>query len=148
MNNVNLSGRLTRDPELKTTASGKSVCNFTMAIDKKMSNEQKDKAKANGDPTADFPQCQCWGHDAEYLCKYGKKGSFVIASGRLQTRSYEDKDGKKVYVTEVICADLQLIRTEPKEDPGMTYLAGGESYTKDQISKDIAAEETGDDLPF
>lgn len=146
MNSVNLSGRLTKDPELRTTSGGKSVCTFTMAVDKKLSAEKRDKAKAEGQPTADFPQIQAWGHDAEYLCNYGKKGSFVIVSGRISTRNYEDKDGRKVYVTEVSADDVQVIREQPKET-GPAYLSGGTSYSKDQVSQDIAAE-TSDDLPF
>lgn len=148
MNRVTLSGRLTRDPELRTTNGGKSVCSFNLAIDKKMSAEKRDRAKENGEPTADFPLCQVWGHDAEYLCNYGRKGALVEIDGRLTTRSYDDRDGRKVYVTEVVADELQLVREQPKEDAGAAYLTGGgTSYTKDQVSQDIAAE-TSDDLPF
>lgn len=149
MNRVTLSGRLTKDPELRTTIGGKSVCSFNLAIDKKMSAEKRDAAKANGEPTADFPLCQVWGHDAEYLCSYGHKGSRVEIDGRISTRSYDDRDGRKVYVTEVVADELQLVREQPKEDAGAAYLTGGgNSYTKDQISQDIAADEANDDLPF
>lgn len=148
MNRVTLSGRLTRDPELRTTNGGKSVCSFNLAIDKKMSAEKRDRAKENGEPTADFPLCQVWGHDAEYLCNYGRKGALVEIDGRLTTRSYDDRDGRKVYVTEVVADELQLVREQPKEDADAAYLTGGgNSYTKDQVSQDIAAE-TSDDLPF
>lgn len=148
MNRVILSGRLTRDPELRTVSGGRSVCTFTLAIDKRMSTEQRDKAKAEGKPTADFPQVQVWNHDAEYLCNYGRKGSFVEVDGRITTRSYEDKDGRKVYVTEVAADELKLIREQPKEDTGPAYMTGGSSYTRDEISQDIAADSTNDDLPF
>lgn len=146
MNSVNISGRLTRDPEIRKTTTGKSVCSFTLAIDKKMSKDQKDAAKQNGEPTADFVSCVAWNHDADYLSTYGQKGNFVEISGRIQTRSYDDKDGKKIYVTEVVAADLQLIREQPKET-GPSYLSGGTSYGKDDISRDLAEEPT-DDLPF
>ena len=149
INSVNLSGRLTRDPEIRTTQNGSKVCSFNIAVDKRMSEDQQEKAKAEGKPTADFPQIQVWGKTAEYLCRYGRKGSFVAVSGRLETRSYDDRDGRKVYVTEVVADELQLVREQPKEDAGPAYLTGGgNSYTKDQISQDIAADETNDDLPF
>ena len=148
MNSVNISGRLTRDPEIRNTGTGKSVCSFTLAVDKKMSKEQKEQARQNGDQTADFIGCVAWNHDAEYLSTYGQKGNWVEVSGRLQSRSYDDKDGKKVYVTEVVADQkLQLIRTEPRET-SPSYLNGGTSYTKDDISQDIAADPSNDDLPF
>lgn len=148
MNSVNISGRLTRDPEIRNTGTGKSVCSFTLAVDKKMSKEQKEQARQNGDQTADFISCVAWNHDAEYLSTYGQKGNWVEVSGRLQSRSYDDKDGKKVYVTEVVADQkLQLIRTEPRET-SPSYLSGGTSYTKDDISQDIAADPSNDDLPF
>ena len=147
MNSVNISGRLTKDPEIRKTASGKSVCSFTLAVDKKMSREQKEQAKQNGDPTADFISCVAWNHDADYLSTYGQKGNLVEISGRLQSRSYDDKDGKRVYVTEVVAADLQLIREQPKETNYDPPSIGGTSYRKDDISRDIA-DNTPDDLPF
>lgn len=146
MNSVNISGRLTKNPEIRKTGTGKSVCSFTLAVDKKMSKDQKEIAKQNGEQTADFISCVAWNHDAGYLSTYGQKGNIVEISGRLQSRSYDDKDGKKVYVTEVVAADLQLIRTESRET-SPSYLSGGTSYSKDDISQDIAAE-TSDDLPF
>ena len=147
MNSVNISGRLTRDPEIRKTTTGKSVCSFTLAVDKKMSKDQLETAKQNGEPTADFISCVAWNHDADYLSTYGQKGNIVEISGRLQSRSYDDKDGKRVYVTEVVAADLQLIRTEPRET-SPSYLSGGTSYTKDDISRDVASDPFNDDLPF
>lgn len=147
MNSVNISGRLTRDPEIRKTTTGKSVCSFTVAVDKKMSKDQLETAKQNGEPTADFISCVAWNHDADYLSTYGQKGNMVEITGRIQTRNYDDKDGKKVYVTEVVAADLKLIRTEPRET-SPSYLSGGTSYTKDDISQDIAADPSNDDLPF
>lgn len=147
MNSVNISGRLTKNPEIRKTGTGKSVCSFTVAVDKKMSKDQLEIAKQNGDPTADFISCVAWNHDADYLSTYGQKGNMVEITGRIQTRNYDDKDGKRVYVTEVVAADLKLIRTEPRET-SPSYLSGGTSYTKDDISQDIAADPSNDDLPF
>ena len=147
MNSVNISGRLTRDPEIRKTTTGKSVCSFTVAVDKKMSKDQLETAKQNGEPTADFINCVAWNHDADYLSTYGQKGNMVEITGRIQTRNYDDKDGKRVYVTEVVAADLKLIRTEPRET-SPSYLSGGTSYTKDDISRDVAADPFNDDLPF
>lgn len=113
-----------------------------------MSEDQQEKAKAEGKPTADFPQIQVWGKTAEYLCRYGRKGSFVAVSGRLETRSYDDRDGRKVYVTEVK-ADTVEVPGQPREERNEpAYMTGGgTSYTKDDISRDIA-DQISDDLPF
>lgn len=147
MNSVNLYGRLTRDPELKTAGNGNSYCNFTVAIDRLLSKEAKADAEAKGNPTADFPNVVAWGHSAEYLCNYGRKGTKVSVTGRLQTRSYDDRDGRKVYVTEVKADQVELGDIQREKDAG-TYLSSGISYTKDMISQDIAAAAEDGDLPF
>lgn len=113
MNNMNLAGRLTKEPELRKTTEGLSVCMFTIAVDRPVS---KKNAKA-GEQTADFIQCVAWRQSAEYLCKYGHKGDLVTASGPLHTRNYKDKDGRTVYVTEVTVNDLQVYSRQPQKQP-------------------------------
>ena len=94
-------GRLTRDPELKTTPNGVNVCSFRIAVSRRFKD-------ANGKYPADFIPCVAWRNEAEYLCKYGSKGQYVTVSGSIQTRNYTDKDGKKVFVAEVVADDLSL----------------------------------------
>lgn len=101
LNSVELVGRLTRKPELRVTQSGLNVVSFSLTVTRAY-------ADANGDHQADFPNCVAWRKNAEYLSKYGDKGQVCSVHGNLQTRSYQDKDGKKVYVTEVQCDHVGL----------------------------------------
>lgn len=103
INRVVLVGRLTRDPELKK-AGETSVTNFTVACDR--------KRKVEGQPTADFIPVVCWGKTAEVVAQYTHKGSLVGVEGRIQIRNYDSKDGKKVFVTEVLADSVQFL--EPK----------------------------------
>ena len=96
INRVVLLGRLTKDPELRTTQNGISTCTFTVAVDRMKKDE------------ADFPQCVAWRQQADYLTRYGHKGDMVGVDGRIQTRTY-DKDGRTVYVTEIVVDSLQLV---------------------------------------
>lgn len=102
INRVTLIGRLTKKAELKSTPNGKSVCNFTLAV-------QRDK------DNTDFIYCTSWGKTAEVLAQYTDKGSLVGVDGRLQVRSY-DSNGTTKYATEVICEGLTLCDSKPKEE--------------------------------
>ena len=101
MNRVDLVGRLTRDPELRHTNSGRAVCQLNLAINRTFTNQ-------NGEREADFINVVVWDKQAENVCKYVTKGRLVSVEGRLQSRSYDDKDGKKVYVTEVVALSVQF----------------------------------------
>ena len=102
MNRVDLVGRLTRDPELRHTNSGRAVCQISLAINRTFTNQ-------NGEREADFINVVVWDKQAENVCKYVTKGRLVSVEGRLQSRSYDDKDGKKVYVTEVVALSVQFL---------------------------------------
>lgn len=151
MNSVQLTGRLTKDPEAKQTQTGLSVCSFTLAVDRHMSKN------AQVQQTADFIQCVAWRQSADYLTGYGKKGDMVELEGKIQTRNYDDRDGKKVYVTEVVANNLSLISSGTKKSSSAPA-AGNVSLTRDDISKSLNetnlfdtgpdAGITGDDLPF
>lgn len=106
INRVVLTGRLTRNPELKTTQNGLSVASFTIAVNRQFSDSQ-------GKRGADFISCVAWRKSAENLCKYTHKGSLIGIDGRLQTRSY-DNNGQKVFVTEVVVDSFSLL--EPKNE--------------------------------
>lgn len=97
MNKVVLIGRLTKDPELRRTQSGKSVATFTLAVD----NHRKDEG-------ADFPVCVAWERVADLLNQYVKKGQKIGVSGRLQTRTYDSK-GHKQFVTEVVVDEVEFL---------------------------------------
>ena len=105
INRAVLTGRLTKDAELRTTQNGLSVATFTLAVNRQYS-------KAKGD--ADFINCVIWRKAAENFCNFTSKGSLVGIDGRIQTRSYENKSGQKVYVTEIVVDSFSLL--ESKKD--------------------------------
>ena len=107
INRVVLTGRLTRNPEVKTTQNGLSVAAFTIAVNRQFSDSQ-------GNRGADFISCVIWRKSAENLCKYTHKGSLIGIDGRLQTRSYDNNNGQKVFVTEVVVDSFSLL--EPKNE--------------------------------
>lgn len=100
INRVVLSGRLTKDIALKTTITGSSVCNFTLAVDRNI--------KHPGRQNADFINCVAWGKNAENMSKYLHQGSLIAVDGRLQSRSYE-KNGHKVHVTEMLVESVNFL---------------------------------------
>ena len=104
INRVVLVGRLTRDPELRTTGSGISVATFTLAVDRQFTNSQ-------GERGADFVSCVIWRKSTENFCNFTSKGSLVGIDGRIQTRSYDNKDGQRVYVTEVVVDNFALLES-------------------------------------
>jgi single-strand DNA-binding protein len=104
INRVVLVGRLTRDPDLRTTGSGISVLSFTLAVDRQYTNAQ-------GERDADFINCVIWRKAAENFANFTSKGSLVGIDGRLQTRNYENKDGQRVYVTEVVVDNFALLES-------------------------------------
>jgi len=105
INRTILVGRMTKDCDLRYTQSGKAVGNFTLAVNRPF--------KTNGEQQADFINCTVWDKGAENLANYMKKGSQVGVDGRIQTRTFEAKDGKTVFVTEVIADSVQFL--EPKD---------------------------------
>ena len=104
INRVLLVGRFTRDPELRTAGSGISAATFTLAADRQFTNSQ-------GERGADFISCVIWRKSAENFCNFTSKGSLVGIDGRIQTRSYDNKDGQRVYVTEVVVDNFALLES-------------------------------------
>ena len=101
MNKVILMGRLTKEPEVKNTANGTAVAKFTLAVDRRFKD-------ANGQKQTDFISCLAWRQTATFISSYFHKGSKIAITGSIQTRSYDDKDGKKVYVTEVVVDEAEF----------------------------------------
>ena len=141
INRVILVGRMTKDHVLRKTQSGASVTSFTVACDRRV--------KAEGQPTADFINCVCWNKVADNTAQYTHKGSLVGVEGRIQTRSFDDQSGKRVYVTEVVADAVQFL--EPKGTNGTaantpSYDAGNQGTEHDANESDFRLQE--DDLPF
>lgn len=102
MNKVILIGRLTRDPELRYTQSGSAVTTFTLAVDRRFTNQ-------NGEREADFINCVAWQKTAEFVANYFKKGRAMALEGRMQVRSYEANDGQRRWVTEVVAEQIEFV---------------------------------------
>ena len=110
MNLVVLIGRLTKDPELRyTPKTGTAAASFTLAVDKELSKEKKEEMESKGQPTADFINIVVWGRQAESCANYLRKGKLAAVNGRLQSRYYEDKEGNKRYVTEVVASRVEFL---------------------------------------
>lgn len=126
MNKAILIGRTTRDAEVRSTQSGKEVAIFTLAVD-------RDYKNAQGEREADFIPCVAWGKLAEICGKYLTKGKQCAVAGRIQVRNYEDNNGQKRYVTEIVVSDLQLLGSrqdgQAQEPSGFTPVAEGEDDT-------------------
>ena len=106
INRVVLVGRLTRDVEVRKTTNGLSVASFTVACDRRQRRD------AQNQQSADFISCVAWRQTADFLGQYARKGALVGVEGRIQTRNYDGQDGRKVYVTEVLCDTVQLLESK------------------------------------
>ncbi|WP_082232005.1 single-stranded DNA-binding protein [Halobacillus massiliensis] len=111
LNRVVLAGRLTRDPDLRYTPNGVAVANFTIAVNRPFSNNQ-------GDRDADFINCVVWRRAAENLANFMSKGSLVGVDGRLQSRSFDNQEGKRVFVTEVVADSVQFLESKGGSSQG------------------------------
>ena len=107
MNSVILTGIICKDLELKKTPSGKSVINFSLAVNKFSKGEEK---------SVDWINCQAWNQTADLMYQYLGKGSLIGVEGRIQTRNYDGKDGKKVYITEVVVDRVEFLESRKNED--------------------------------
>lgn len=102
MNKILLIGRLTKDPELRYTQSGTAVASFTLAVNRSFANQ-------NGEREADFINCVAWQKAAEFVSQYFKKGQQMALEGRLQVRSYDDNNGQRRWVTEVVTEKVEFV---------------------------------------
>lgn len=140
-NRAVLVGRLTKDPELRFTPNGIAVTTFTLAVNRPFKN-------ANGEQEADFINIVVWKKAAENVANYTSKGSLVAIDGRIQTRSYENKDGQRVYVTEVVADSVQFLETKKREAQQQN---SQQRYTSDQgapFQGGQPVDISDDDLPF
>ena len=109
MNNVSLIGRLTHEPELKFTQGGLAVNKLIIAVDRSLGREKRDELRRQGKPTADFPRVVAMGKLAETCQLYLKKGDMFSVEGRVSTSSYENKDGGKVFTTDIIASQIRFL---------------------------------------
>ena len=113
INSVCLVGRLTRDPELKYTTSNIAVATFSLAVNRNFKD-------ANGERETDFINCVIWRQQAENLANWAKKGALIGITGRIQTRSYENQQGQRVYVTEVVAENFQMLESRAAREGSNT----------------------------
>ena len=137
MNTVNLIGRLTKDPELKYTATGIAICKFTLAVNRDFTNQ-------NGEREADFIGCIAWRKQAETLAKFINKGALLGIEGRIQTGQYETENGIR-YTTDVVCDTIQFLESKG-ENTNKKEIEQNQSDFDDfyATSKELSADE---DLP-
>ena len=134
INNCVLIGRLTRDPELRYLPNGgTATSNFTLAVDKGLSKDKKQEMESQNRPTADFIRIIAWGKLAENCSNYLVKGRLVGIQGRIQTGSYDDKDGKKVYTTDVVANNVEFLEFGDKKDNNSNSGINGFSPSDDDI---------------
>jgi single-strand DNA-binding protein len=153
LNRIILIGRLTQDPEMKYTNSGKAVATFNLAVD-------RDRKNANGEKETDFIRVVVWQKLAELVAQYLHKGRLASVEGRLQIRQYEDKEGRKVRVAEVIADGVQFLDKGSDNGNGSSNHAsvpqqGGRSSQSSSMSYNDPFSDDGgtidisdDDLPF
>ena len=150
MNKVILIGRLTKDPELRRTPTDVSVVQFTIAVNRPFQQQ-------NGERQADFINCVAWRNQAENLAKYIKKGGQIAVEGSIQTRSYDDPNGVRRFVTEVIASQITFLESR-RTDSGYNDLSQLEvppmrennSFSQESPFGDIKSnfDISSDDLPF
>nr|DAV12401.1 MAG TPA: Single strand binding protein [Caudoviricetes sp.] len=137
INNVVLVGRLTRDPELRYTPSNVAVATFRLAVNRNFKNQA-------GDYEADFISCIMWRQQAENFANWLKKGALVGITGRIQTRSYDNQQGQRVYVTEVVAESFQIL--EKKDNAANN--TSMENQIPPSFEKTNPMDISDDDLPF
>ncbi len=153
MNKVILIGRLTKDIELKKTQSGHSVTSFTVAVNRTFQSQDPNQ------PTADFINCVAWNRTAELMNQYVGKGSQVAVDGRIQTRNYENQEGRRVYVTEVVVDRVQFLDSKGSRqqsgyqaDSPQEYSSYSEptssTYEANEYDEEPILDIASDDLPF
>lgn len=164
INNVVLVGRLTKDPDLRYTASGTGVATFTLAVNRNFTNQ-------DGNREADFINCVIWRKSAETLANYARKGTLLGVTGRIQTRSYDNQQGQRVYVTEVVAESFQLLESRSTNDQrqqnngnangqsqnrpnnsnsnfNQSNQKSGSDFNRDSDPFSGSSIDIGDDLPF
>ena len=151
INNVVLVGRMTRDAELRYTTSNQAVATFTLAVNRNFKSQ-------DGEREADFINCVIWRQQAENLANWAKKGALIGVTGRIQTRSYDNQQGQRVYVTEVVTESFQLLESRASREgqggnynsPYQTPAKSIPNFTREEspFGANNPMDISDDDLPF
>jgi len=147
INKIVLGGRLTADPELKSTQNGVAVTSFTVAVNRRFKS-------ADGTQEVDFVNCTAWRQAAELVCKYFKKGSSICVTGTLQNRKWTDKEGATRYATDVVCDEIYFVDSKADAErkdahpglPGQFTGAELDRYTATKREPENVPDDEG--LPF
>jgi|SRR5690606_26407127 len=138
LNRVVLIGRLTKDPDLRYTPAGHAVCRFTLAVDRAFSKEDE----------ADFIPIVTWKKTAEACANYLRKGRLTAVDGRIQVRSYENEEGRRIYVTEVVADNVRFLESKKEQEPQEKYNPFGDPFHDPFENEEKPIEFSDDDLPF
>lgn len=142
INRTVLTGRLTKDPDLKYTSSGTAVVSFTLAVSRQFTNQQ-------GEREADFINCTAWRKTAETLANYTHKGSLIGIDGRVQTRSYDNQQGQKVFVTEIVADSFSFLESKSQASNKRTTHQSANQQQNDPFGNNgNQIDITDDSLPF
>ena len=141
INNVVLVDRLVRDPELRYTPSNRAVATFSLAVNRNFKGQ-------NGEREADFINCVIWQQQAENLANWAKKGALIGITGRIQTRNYENQQGQRVFVTEVVADNFQLLESRKDRDAGSSQEYGQPDFGRNETMNTNPMDISSDDLPF
>lgn len=134
INKVILMGRLTRDPEIRHTGTGRAVCSFTVAVDNGYGENRQ----------TDFINCVAWNNQAEFLGKYFTKGMMIIVAGRISTRTWDGQDGKRNYVTEVIASEINFGETKKSRNENSGYGGGYDAPQQNSYSSSYSAPQSSE----
>lgn len=143
LNHVSIMGRLARDPELRTTTSGKSVVSFTIATD-------RNRKDANGQNQTDWIRMSAWEKTAEFICKYFQKGSMIAIDGRLQSKTYQDKNGNNRTDMEVVVEEVNFVgaKSASNADSNAQPAARQQPTAQPQTAPQFEDVSDDSDLPF
>lgn len=142
LNNVVLVGRMTKDAELRYTPSNQAVATFSLAVNRNFKSQ-------NGEREADFINCVIWRQQAENLANWAKKGALIGITGRIQTRSYENQQGQRVYVTEVVSETFRLLEFNKQNDQNQTQSHSKQpNFGRNEQMQGNPMDISDDDLPF
>ena len=142
LNSVCLVGRMTRDAELRYTPSNQAVATFSLAVNRNFKSQ-------NGEREADFINCVIWRQNAENLANWAKKGVLIAITGQIRTRNYESQQGQRVYVTEVVADNLQLLESRKDREAGPSQGYGQPDFGRQAEPMNANPMDiSDDDLPF
>lgn len=141
INSVTLVGRMAGDAELRYTPNNQAVATFRLAVNRNFKSQ-------NGEREADFINCVIWRQQAENLANWAKKGALIGITGRIQTRSYENQQGQRVYVTEVVADNFQLLESRKDREAGPSQSYSQPDFGRSEQMHSNPVDISMEDLPF